>query len=96
MTTRLAGEGTVFLPFNLGSGGAGSTGGAGNPVNPDGYRTSYLWERVWARDAWLGLLADFVHVEDALDASGRKTGTSTLFPRFHQWDAVTALLDASA
>jgi type I restriction enzyme R subunit len=92
MTTRLAGANTVFLPFNLGSGGAGSKGGAGNPVNPDGYRTSYLWERVWQRDAWLGLLADFVHVEDTYDATGRKAGTRTLFPRFHQWDAVTKLL----
>ena len=41
MTTRLAGEDTQFLPFNL-----GADGGAGNPVNPAGYRTAYLWERV--------------------------------------------------
>ena len=51
MTTRLAGEGTVFLPFNQGSGGAGQAGGAGNPVNVGGYKSAYLWERVWARDA---------------------------------------------
>ena len=48
MTTRLAGEDTQFLPFNL-----GADGGAGNPVNPAGYRTAYLWERVWSS----GLLA---------------------------------------
>ncbi len=38
MTTRLAGQATRFLPFNLGHGG-----GAGNPPNPAGHRTAYLW-----------------------------------------------------
>ena len=95
MTTRLAGPDTVFLPFNQGSGGAGAAGGAGNPVNPAGYRTAYLWERVWDRDAWLGLLGSFVHVEDVY-VDGVKTGaTRTLFPRYHQWDAVTRLLAAT-
>ncbi len=58
MTTRLAGEDTQFLPFNL-----GADGGAGNPVNPAGYRTAYLWERVWSRDSWLDILSRFIHVE---------------------------------
>ena len=58
MTTKLAGTSTRFLPFNL-----GHDGGAGNPPNPAGHRTSYLWERVWARDAWMDLLARFIHVE---------------------------------
>ena len=35
----------------------------GNPQNPVGHKTAYLWERVWQRDAWLDLLARFVHVE---------------------------------
>jgi type I restriction enzyme R subunit len=96
MTTRLAGQDTVFLPFNQGSGGPGSAGGAGNPTNPDGYRTAYLWQRVWDRDAWLGLLGSFVHVEDIYDERNTKTGVRrTLFPRFHQWDAVTKLLAAT-
>jgi type I restriction enzyme R subunit len=96
MTTRLAGEKTRFLPFNQGSGGAAHTGGAGNPANPDGYATSYLWERVWDPDAWLGLLGEYVHIEDVFDADGKKTGdTVTLFPRFHQWDAVQKLLAAT-
>lgn len=97
MTTRLAREDTVFLAFNEGSGGAGQAGGAGNPLNPDGYQTSYLWERVWQKDAWLGLLGSFVHIEDVYDDDGAKTGeTKTLFPRFHQWDAVTKLLEATS
>ncbi|RMH70745.1 MAG: type I restriction endonuclease subunit R, partial [Actinomyces sp.] len=77
MTTRLAGDKTAFIPFNR-----GHHQGAGNPPR-DGYRTGYLWEEVWQRDAWLDLLARFVHTD-------HDTGT-TIFPRFHQWDAVLRL-----
>ncbi len=58
MTTRLAGTATRFLPFNQGR----PDMGAGNPVNPHGHRTAYLWEQVWQRDAWLDLIARFIHV----------------------------------
>jgi type I restriction enzyme, R subunit len=57
MTTRLAGGSTRFLPFNR-----GHENGAGNPPNPHGHRTAYLWERVWEKNAWLELLEWFVHV----------------------------------
>ena len=50
MTTRLAGEDTCFLPFNQGFNGSGSDGGAGNPPNPYGYPTAYLWENVFQKD----------------------------------------------
>lgn len=76
MTTRLSGDSTRFLPFNRGDGDR-----AGNPANPDGYRTSYLWEDVWSRDAWLDLLARFVFVRD----------DDVFFPRYHQRDAVLRL-----
>lgn len=93
MTTRLEGKATRFLPFNQGSAGAGNPGGAGNPTNPDGYRTAYLWEQVWAADAWLELFGSYVHAEDLRDAQGRITGKRRmLFPRYHQWDAVRAML----
>lgn len=86
ITTRLAGDDTVFLPFNEGTAGAGRPGGAGNPAASEGgYQTSYLWERVWQRDAWLDLLGTFVHEQD-----GR-----VLFPRYHQWHAVRSLVDAT-
>ena len=49
MTTKLAGKDTYFLPFNQGSNGAGSDGGAGNPPNPNGYPTAYLWENVFQK-----------------------------------------------
>jgi type I restriction enzyme R subunit len=83
MTTRLAGEATQFLPFNRGS----EEDGAGNPLNPNGHRTSYLWEQVWEREAWLDLLARFVHVV----RPDRRAVPRTVFPRFHQWDAVRRL-----
>ncbi|MCB0928117.1 MAG: type I restriction endonuclease subunit R [Mycobacterium sp.] len=94
MTTRLAGEKTHFLPFNRGS----ETGGAGNPLNPNGSRTSYLWERVLQRDAWLNILGRLMYIkhESSTDPiSGKTTKSSTLrFPRFHQWESVTELTAA--
>jgi type I restriction enzyme R subunit len=93
MTTRLAGPATRFLPFNQGSEGAGQKGGAGNPLNPHGHRTAYLWEQVWARDSWLDLLARFVQLDrpETGSAAERRARTTIVFPRFHQWDAVRRL-----
>ena len=81
MTTRLASDLTRFLPFNR-----GDRGGAGNPENPDGYRTAYLWEDIWARASWLDLLGRFLHIE--------KVGKSEnlIFPRYHQVDVVRKLI----
>ena len=94
MTTKLAGAATRFLPFNLGNGG-----GAGNPPNPGGHRTAYLWERVWARDSWMDLLARFIHVDrpQTGSAASRRAAETAIFPRYHQWDAVLSLeADAKA
>ncbi|MEJ1088359.1 type I restriction endonuclease [Microbacterium sp. Mu-80] len=91
MTTKLAGSATHFLPFNL-----GRDQGAGNPVNPHGAATSYLWERVLRRDAWLNILGRLLHIEKS-SSTDPITGaithkTALLFPRFHQWELVTDLL----
>jgi type I restriction enzyme R subunit len=91
MTTRLDGNATVFLPFNQ-----GHNGGAGNPQNPNGHRSGYLWERVLQRDAWLDLFGRFVHVEKPATATGApklggKAPGKVIFPRYHQWDAVLRL-----
>jgi type I restriction enzyme R subunit len=83
MTTRLSGRATFFLPFNRGRGT-----GAGNPDNPNGYRTAYLWEQVWAKDNWLDILARFIHVEK----TDKGKDKAIVFPRYHQWDAVTKVL----
>ncbi|HYW32736.1 MAG TPA: type I restriction endonuclease, partial [Gemmatimonas sp.] len=82
MTTRLAGPATTFLPFNK-----GDSGGKGNPLNPRGHRTAYLWEEVWARESWLEILGRYlVPVRDA-----KKQLTSVLFPRYHQLDVTRRL-----
>ncbi|MGW5339182.1 type I restriction endonuclease subunit R [Rhodococcus pyridinivorans] len=94
MTTKLEGKDTVFLPFNRGNGGH-----AGNPPNPDGSPTAYLWETILQRDIWLDILGRFMHLQitEKIDrVSGRKSRKQTmLFPRFHQWEAVTALIAAA-
>ncbi|WP_324784510.1 type I restriction endonuclease subunit R [Streptomyces sp. H51] len=94
MTTRLEGEKTHFLPFNM-----GFDSGAGNPPGADGRSsTAYLWERVWEKHAWLNIIGRLVIVEtkEEWDVT---TGTSVrrtsmLFPRFHQWEAVTNIVEA--
>lgn len=94
MTTKLDGANTVFLPFNL-----GNNGGAGNPINPNGAATSYLWERVLQRDNWLQILERFVNLQitEKVDAiTGERTRSKQIiFPRFHQWEAVTSLLNTT-
>jgi len=85
MTTRLAGADTVFLPFNRGSGT-----GAGNPDNPNGYRTAYLWEEVWERGSWLDIVGRFIHLEvtERIEEGKRIRSERIVFPRYHQLDAV--------
>ena len=85
MTTKLAGKDTVFLPFNR-----GSHGGAGNPENPGGYRTAYLWDEVWARNSFLDILGRFAHVftEEKQVAGKLVTREVVIFPRYHQLDVV--------
>ena len=93
MTTELKGSNTYFLPFNL-----GDHGGKGNPVNETGYRTSYLWERVLQRDAWLDIIGRFVHLEkvEIIEDDGNARDKFTMmFPRFHQWEVVTKLLKSA-
>jgi type I restriction enzyme, R subunit len=85
MTTRLEGTKTRFLPFNKGNQGA-----AGNPPNPKGHPTSYLWEEVWSRDAWLEVLGRYLVTQ----RDGKKQIKSLIFPRYHQLDATKKLQQA--
>jgi type I restriction enzyme R subunit len=91
MTTRLEGAQTSFLPFNRGSNPGEMSCGEGNPPNPDGYATAYLWERVWAYDGWLDILGRFVEVVTEPAATRKPERRSVIFPRFHQWDGVSRL-----
>lgn len=85
MTTKLNGLDTVFLPFNR-----GFESGAGNPPVSGKYKTSYLWEQVLAKDSLLDILHRFVQfIPHETDSRKDKL----VFPRYHQLDAVRALVD---
>jgi type I restriction enzyme, R subunit len=103
MTTRLAGDETHFLPFNMGrpDGVDMLSAGAGNPPAPPGkgYPTYYLWEYVWRPDVWLEVLGEFMHLEtkEVEGPGGKKTTKESLiFPRFHQLVVVQELIRAAA
>ncbi|MBS7455718.1 type I restriction endonuclease subunit R [Coralloluteibacterium stylophorae] len=83
MSTRLAGTGTWFLPFNRGNHGA-----AGNAPNPEGFATAYLWEEVWQRDSWLEILGRYLIGK----RDGKRQLKSLIFPRYHQLDATRKLV----
>ncbi len=83
MTTKLQGPSTSFLPFNLGDDGA-----AGNPPNPNGHRTSYLWEQVWQRDSWLEIIGRYLVTK----RDAKKQIAAVVFPRYHQLDATRKLV----
>lgn len=89
MTTRLSGSGTFFLPFNL-----GNNHGKGNPPNPFGHKTSYLWDEVLTRQSVANIIQHFVRFDGKdTDPLSKKT---LYFPRYHQLDVVRRLIaDAS-
>ncbi len=87
MTTKLAKEKTFFLPFNK-----GHNFGAGNPHNPNGYKTEYLWKEVLTKDSLMDILAKFLHLEQKEDLNTHKIKETMIFPRYHQLDAVRKLV----
>jgi type I restriction enzyme R subunit len=87
MTTKLAGDKTFFLPFNKGT----DHHGAGNPVNPNGHRTAYLWDDVFAPESMAGIIQHFVRFDGKpTEPLAKKT---LFFPRYHQRDVVQKLLN---
>jgi type I restriction enzyme, R subunit len=96
MTTRLDGDSTHFLPFNKGTG----DGGAGNdaPEDLNRYATDYLWNEVLTPDNLLNIIGRYIHLEikEKEEWNGLKyKQESLIFPRYHQWDLVRKLLDAT-
>lgn len=96
MTTKLEGESTFFLPFNMGN-GEGVNAGAGNPLFDDKYSVSYMWEDVLTKDSILELISKFIFIEtkEKVDeATGKKKiKESVIFPRYHQRDVLHKILD---
>ena len=87
MCTWLSGKSSWFLPFNK-----GVNGGAGNPVNPNGVRTAYLWEEILEKHSLSDIIENYAQVVKKKD---NKTGIekqSVVWPRYHQLDCVRKLL----
>ena len=102
MTTRLVKEKTFFLPFNRGSHPGQIQCGAGNPQHASGYRSGYFWQETLQRDSFLDILGHFIFIEKdeqkVDDGRGGKKLVTTekmVFPRYHQLDAVRALVAAA-
>lgn len=95
MTTKLAGDATFFLPFNMGN-GEGVTAGAGNPAFEDKYSVSYMWEDILTKDTILDLISKFIFVETKEkvdDKTGKiKRSENLIFPRYHQLDVIRKVL----
>lgn len=89
MTTKLAGASTWFLPFNK-----GHNEGAGNPPNPNGHKTAYLWEEVFQPASLAGIIQHFVLLEG--DKTAPLAKKTMIFPRYHQLDVVRRLLNHAA
>ena len=89
--THLKGKASWFLPFNR-----GWNDGAGNPPNPEGIQTDYLWRQVLARESLTNILENYSQVVEAKDEkTGRKKRTQ-VWPRYHQLDVVRRLLADAA
>ena len=86
--TQLQGKDSDFLPFNRGT----ASGGSGNPPNPDGLATAYLWEQILTPSSLTDILENYAQV---IEKRNRRTGRKTykqIFPRFHQLDVERSLL----
>jgi type I restriction enzyme R subunit len=89
LTTKLDGNKTRFLPFNM-----GFNEGAGNPPNHNGYKTAYLWENILKKDSWLEIIGRFIHRQkNEVELKNKTIKTENLiFPRYHQLDVVRKLI----
>lgn len=86
MTTKLAGEDTVFLPFNQ-----GNNGHEGNPPSTTGSPSNYLWRDILSRPSFMRILKDYALFEPGRGA--KKNDGRLVFPRFHQLRAVERIIN---
>src|SRR5947209_6754459 len=85
--THLKGKASWFLPFNR-----GWNQGAGNPSNPDGLKTDYLWKQILTPAGFTDIIENYAQLVESKDErTGRKTATQ-IFPRYHQLEVVRLLL----
>lgn len=90
--THLKGKASWFLPFNR-----GWNDGAGNPPNPDGLKTDYLWKQILTRQGLTDILQNYAQFVETKDEKSGKKRATQIWPRYHQLDVVQRLLaDAGA
>lgn len=87
MCTWLSGKSSWFLPFNK-----GVNGGAGNPINPHGVRTAYLWENILKKESLSDIIENYAQVVKKKDEKTGKEKISVVWPRYHQLEVVRKLL----
>ena len=85
--THLKGNASWFLPFNQ-----GWNDGAGNPPNPNGLKTDYLWKRILTREGLTDILENYAQVVETKDEKTGKKKRLQIWPRYHQLDVVRRLL----
>lgn len=85
--TKLDGKKSWFLPFDK-----GFNDGAGNPPNPNGIMTDYLWKEIFTKAELANIIENYAQVVETIDPDTKKKKTTQIFPRFHQLSAVKALL----
>jgi type I restriction enzyme R subunit len=85
--THLKGKASWFLPFNQ-----GWNDGAGNPPNPGGLKTDFLWKRVLARESLTDILENYAQIVESKDERTGKRKALQIWPRFQQLDVVRKLL----
>lgn len=86
--THLQGKGSWFLPFNK-----GYNDGAGNPPNPSGIKTDYLWREILTRESLVDIIEHYTHMVEFKEEKTNKKRRVQIWPRFHQLDVVRKLLD---
>ena len=85
--TELKGTSSWFLPFNK-----GRHGGAGNPVDPEGLMTDYLWRETLTPESLTGILENYAQLIQKTDEKTRKKSKTQIWPRYQQLDVVRKLL----
>ena len=85
--TKLSGKDSWFLPFDK-----GYNDGAGNPPNPDGIMTDYLWKDILTKAKLTRIIENYAQVIEEIDPETKKKSIKQIFPRYHQLDVVESLL----
>ncbi|MCI9560487.1 MAG: type I restriction endonuclease subunit R, partial [Lachnospiraceae bacterium] len=85
--TKLAGKDSWFLPFDK-----GYKDGAGNPPNPNGMMTDYLWKDILTKEKLTRIIENYAQVIEETDPDTKKKSVKQVFPRYHQLDVVEKLL----